>query len=197
VADADRERWDTRHAVAGSAGAAQDPAPPDALRGRDALLPAGGRALDAACGRGTVAVWLALRGFSVDAVDVSPVGLAAGERLAAHHGVASQVRWWRHDLDSGLPDGCAGPYEVVVCQRFRDPAGYPALAGRLAPAGLLVVTVLSEVGGGTGPFRAPAGELRRAFASLEVLHHTERDGEASLVARAPAGWRPTNGVFAG
>ena len=54
--------------------------PPDELRGREQLLPAGGRALDVACGRGAVAVWLALRGFVVDAVDVSGVGLAAGGR---------------------------------------------------------------------------------------------------------------------
>jgi hypothetical protein len=70
-----------------------------------------------------------------------------------------------------------------VCQRFRDPARYPELAARLAPGGLLVVTVLSEVGEGPGPFRAPAGELRAAFGGLEVLHHAERDGEAGIVAR--------------
>jgi hypothetical protein len=44
--------------------------------------------------------------------------------------------------------------------------------------------VLSEVGEGPGPFRAPAGELRAAFGTLDVLHEVERDGEASLVARA-------------
>jgi hypothetical protein len=93
------------------------------------------------------------------------------------------VRWRLHDLDTGLPAG--GPYDVVVCQRFRDPARYPELAARLAPGGLLVVTVLSEVDEGPGPFRAPAGELRAAFGGLEELHHVERAGEASLVARAP------------
>jgi 2-polyprenyl-3-methyl-5-hydroxy-6-metoxy-1,4-benzoquinol methylase len=176
VSNADRERWDARHAVASSA-----VGPPDALRGRTDLLPAGGRALDVACGRGAVAVWLAAHGFAVDAVDVSPVGLAAGQELAAAEGVA--VRWRLHDLDAGLPAG--GPYDVVVCQRFRDPARYPELAARLAPGGLLVVTVLSEVDAGPGPFRAPAGELRAAFDGLEELHHVERAGEASLVARAP------------
>jgi len=180
VGDADRERWDARHAAAG---AAQRPAPPDAVRGCEDLLPADGRALDVACGRGTVAVWLAARGFVVDAVDVSPVALAAGEALAVRHGLAGQVRWWRHDLDVGLPPGRTGPYDLVVCQRFRDPAGYPALAGRLAPGGLLVVTVLSEVDEGPGPFRAAPGELVAAFGGLEVLRHSERDGEASLVAR--------------
>lgn len=180
MTDADRERWDARHAAAVAAGAVA-PAPPDALRGRTGLLPGGGRALDVACGRGTVAVWLAARGFDVDAVDVSPVALDAGRDLAAREGVP--VRWLLHDLDTGLPD--AGPYDVVVCQRFRDPARYPELAARLAPGGLLVVSVLSEVGEAPGPFRAPAGELRAAFGGLEVLHHAERDGEASLVARAP------------
>lgn len=177
MTEADRERWDARHAVAVAADAGA-PAPPDALRGRTGLLPAGGHALDVACGRGTVAVWLAAHGFAVDAVDVSPVALDAGRALAAREGVT--VRWMRHDLDSGLPGGA---YDLVVCQRFRDPARYPELAARLAPGGLLVVTVLSEVGEGPGPYRAPAGELRAAFGALEVLHHVERDGEASVVAR--------------
>jgi 2-polyprenyl-3-methyl-5-hydroxy-6-metoxy-1,4-benzoquinol methylase len=178
VADSDRERWDARHAVAVAADAPA-PAPPDALRGRTELLPPGGRALDVACGRGAVAVWLAARGFAVDAVDVSPVALDAGRELAGREGVA--VRWWLHDLDAGLPG--AGSFDVVVCQRFRDPAGYPELVARLAPGGLLVVTVLSEVGEGPGPFRASAGELLAAFGALDVLHHVERDGEASIVAR--------------
>jgi SAM-dependent methyltransferase len=181
VADADRERWDARHAVAVAAGGV-GPGPPDALRGRTELLPPGGRALDVACGRGTVAVWLAARRFAVDAVDVSPVALDAGRELAARKGVT--VQWWRHDLDAGLPG--AGTYDVVVCQRFRDPARYPELAARLAAGGLLVVTVLSEVGDAPGPFRAPAGELRAAFGALDVLHHVERDGEASIVARVAA-----------
>jgi SAM-dependent methyltransferase len=182
VSDTDRERWDTRHAAAVAAGA-RVPAPPDALRGRTELLPAAGRVLDVACGSGAVSVWLALRGLAVDAVDVSPVALEAGRELAAREGVGERVRWWLHDLDRGIPG--AWPYEVVVCQRFRDPARYRELAARLAPGGLLVVTVLSEVGEGPGPFRAPPGELRAAFGGLEVLHDVERDGEASLVARAP------------
>ncbi len=185
----DRERWDARHAaVSGDV-----PLPPDALRGREELLPAaGGRALDVACGRGAVAVWLALRGLVVDAVDVSPVGLAAAGRLAAAHGVAAGVRCWPHDLDAGLPAGCSGPYDVVVCQRFRDPAGYPQLAQRLGPGGLLVLTVLSEVGEEPGRWRAGPGELRSAAAAagggaLRVLVEREGNGEAVLVARRGEG----------
>jgi SAM-dependent methyltransferase len=173
MSDTDRRRWDARHA------AAEDvvPLPPDVLRGREDLVPTVGRALDVACGRGAVALWLARCGLIVDAVDVSPVGLAAGARRAAD----LPVRWIRHDLDAGLPG--PGPYDVVVVQRFRSPTLYPALAAALAPGGLLVVTVLSEVDEGPGPWRATAGELQAAFGSLDVLVHREANGEASLVAR--------------
>jgi len=179
VSGTDRRRWDERH----GGGAVGVPAPPDALRGREHLLPPGGRALDVACGRGAVAVWLALRGFAVDAVDVSTVALDAGAASATRAGV--ECHWWPADLDTGLPHTCTGPYDVVVCQRFRDPGLYPVLADRLAPGGLLVVTVRSEVGEGPGPWRAPPGELPAAFGGLEILAHREGDGEASLLARRP------------
>ncbi len=172
MGDEDARRWDARHAAVDAVG----PLPPDALRGRLELLPAGGLALDVACGRGAAALWLAGRGFVVDAVDVSGVGLRTLDG-------ASGVRTVRYDLDLGLPPACAGPYDVVVCQRFRDPALYPAFVERLAPGGLLVVTVLSEVDDEPGPFRAPAGELEAAFAGLDVLHRHEGGGEAHLVAR--------------
>ena len=184
MSDADRVRWDARHAVAG----APSPAPPGALMGAPELVdafPTAGRALDVACGRGGVAVWLARRGLTVDAVDVSPVGLAAGAELAAACAVAGRIRWIEHDLDAGLPERSAGPYDVVVCQLFRDPARYAALAAALAPGGLLVVTVLSQVDAGPGPFRAAPGELRAGFPGLAVLLHRESDGEATLLARAP------------
>lgn len=173
----DRARWDARHAAV--SGSVTAPAPPDALRGREHLLPAPRRALDVACGRGAVAAWLAGRGFAVDAVDVSPVALAAGAALAPG------VRWLEHDLTTGLPATCTGPYEVVVCQRYRDPALYPALAAALTPGGLLVLTVLSQVGDTGGPFRAAPGELAAAFPGLEHLAHEEGDGSATLLARAP------------
>lgn len=172
----DRARWDARHAAAVDVA----PLPPDLLRGREDLVPTAGGALDVACGRGAVARWLVGRGLVVDAVDVSPVAVAAGER------VDPAVRWWCHDLDAGLPEACIGPYDLVVCQRFRDPALYAALTAALAPGGLLAITVLSEVDEGPGPWRARPGELIAAFATLEVLTHTEANGEAGLVGRRPA-----------
>jgi SAM-dependent methyltransferase len=192
VATEDRERWDRRFATVDPG----RPGPPTALVGREDLVPVretrrggarpgdgAGRALDLACGRGTVAVWLAARGLATTAVDVSPEALRLTDELAATHGVA--VTTVRADLDDGLPTAAAGPVDVVVCQRFRDPALYPVLPRLLTPGGLLVVTVLSSVGDAGGPFRAGPGELRAAFGHLEVLVDEEGLGEAHLVARVP------------
>jgi SAM-dependent methyltransferase len=191
VSTGDRERWDRRFATVGPG----VPGPPAALVGREDLVPGGdatqrsstgrpaGRALDLACGRGTVAVWLAACGLTTTAVDVSPEALRLTDELAAAHGVA--VRTVDADLDDGLPSAVAGPVDVVVCQRFRDPALYPVLPRLLAPGGLLVVSVLSTVGDAGGSYRAEAGELCAAFGHLEVLVDEEGHGEAHLVARMP------------
>ncbi len=179
MTEADRRRWDQRYATIEAA----RPAPPDVLVDRAELVPSSGRALDVACGAGATSVWLARRGLLVDAVDISPPGLTAGAELARRCGVAERLRWWPRDLDLGLPPDCAGPYDIVVCQRFRDPGSYPALVERLRPGGLLAITVLSSVGGPAGPFRARPGELSAAFAELEVLVQHEGDGVAGLLAR--------------
>lgn len=180
MSDADRRRWDDRYTVG------PPPAlgtPPELLRDRTDLLPAAGRALDVACGRGATSVWLAQQGLVVDAVDVSSAGLAAAAELADRCGVGARLRWSAHDLDRGLPLECVGPYDLVVCQRFRDPALYPALMRVLAPGGLLAITVLFGAG---GPFRAAAGELPAAFAGLEPIIAYETGVEAGLLARRTA-----------
>ena len=72
-------------------------------------LPAGARVLDCACGTGTLAVGLALRGFDVTASDASEAMVARTRALAAEHGVdveASTRRW--EDLDGG-------PFDAVFC----------------------------------------------------------------------------------
>lgn len=172
------------------------PAPPDAvaalLVSHPDLVPRAGRALDVACGLGATAVWLATRGLDVVAVDVSPVAVEAARRLAAQHGIADRCRIEVVDLDDPRPDRPpfdSGPFDVIVCQRFRDPAMYPLLRTAVAPHGLLVVTVLSVVGRAdtSSPFLAQPGELASALAGdgtgREIVASVEDDGEASIVVR--------------
>jgi len=56
--------------------------------------------VDLGCGAGNYAVWLALRGFQVTGIDLSPVALGMAERLAAEKGVG--CRWLALDLTRPL-----------------------------------------------------------------------------------------------
>ena len=69
-----------------------------------------GRALDLACGEGRNAIWLAGRGFDVDAVDFADVALDKARALAAEHGVT--VRWIDADVERFEPDRSA--YDLVI-----------------------------------------------------------------------------------
>lgn len=175
----DRSRWDERHRGAPPAVVG----PPDGLGSLPAL--SGGRALDVACGRGGQAVWAARAGFDVVALDVSPVAIEATRSLAESNDVGARVDARVHDLTAGLPADL-GRFDLVICQRYRDPALWPELRGALRPGGRLAISVLSVVGAEhRGRFHARAGELVEAFAGLDVERSVEADGVAQLVATLP------------
>lgn len=97
-------------------------------------------ALDLGCGEGRNAVWLAAQGHNVTAVDVSPVGLAKAEQLAAAREV--DVNWVCADLTEYEP--APESYGLVVLSYVHvDPALRVALhhkaARALLPGGRVVV----------------------------------------------------------
>lgn len=180
MSERDRLRWDERYASRGAA-------TPDAIglpavfAPYDEAFPTAGSALELACGQGAAAVWLARRGLTVHGLDISPVAIAQARELAAGAGVEQQCRFEVVDLDGGLPPG--PPADVIVCHKFRDRRLDQAIMDRLAPGGLLAISVLSAVDAAPGPFRAQAGELTTAFADLTGIAAGEGDGEAWLLAR--------------
>jgi SAM-dependent methyltransferase len=107
----------------------------------------GDRVLDCACGTGTLAVGLALRGHDVVATDASAGMVACTRRLADEHGArlpASVCAWEQ------LPArGWEGAFDVVFCVGNSLPhavgragrrAALHAMAGCLRDGGRLVVT---------------------------------------------------------
>ena len=177
----DAARWDDRYRSASPRGSLAPE--PLAERGDLAeLVPTAGLAIDIACGLGRQSLWLAQRGLHVVALDVSPVAVELLRAAATEAGLGRLVDARVTDLDAGLP---AEPSvaDVIVCQRFRQPALYPLIAQRLAVGGIAIVTVLSETGAvAPGPFHAPPGELVEAFAGLDLLYASEGDGVATIVA---------------
>lgn len=180
VSESDRAHWDQRYADAGPS-PLDAPGLPEAFAPFEPLFPHQGHALELACGRGRAALWLATRGMTVLAVDVSPVAIELARRQAERLGLADRCRFDVVDLDGGLPPG--PPADLILCHLFRDARLTPAITGRLARNGLVAVATLSEVGAAPGRFRARQGELRETFAELDVLSHTEADGLATIVAR--------------
>lgn len=99
-----------------------------------------GRALDVGCGEGADAVWLALHGWQVTALDVSRVAL---DRAAIHaRDAGAQVVWVAAGLlDAQLP---AAAFDLVSAQypalrRTRGNDAELALLAAVAPGGTLLV----------------------------------------------------------
>jgi rhodanese-related sulfurtransferase len=152
-----------------------------------------GPALDLAAGAGREAVFLALHGFPVEAVDDDPVILARAAALAERSGVriATTVR----DLerrDVSLP---AGRYALIVVFRFLHRPLFPHIERALAPGGRLVYETFrrgqARFGRPTHPrFLLDDGELASAFPSLVVESYEEPSPAggpitARLLARRP------------
>lgn len=182
----DGERWNARYAGRTTS----EPAMPKGLGGVE--LQRGGRCLDVACGLGEQAIWAAQQGYEVIALDVSDVAITALNGAALLAGVRDRIHSRVVDLDDGLPTELANSCSLVICQRFRDPSLYDQLVYMLAPGGVLVVTVLSEVGLGSdrepGVHHARPGELVCELRDhdVTVLRSVELDGEATIVARRRA-----------
>jgi 2-polyprenyl-3-methyl-5-hydroxy-6-metoxy-1,4-benzoquinol methylase len=187
----DRERWDSKYA---------DKPVPDRLSPDDWLieqaagLPAG-RALELACGLGHNAIWLALHGWKVDAVDISATGLSRAEELAQR--CDARVNWISADLDEFVQEPAA--YDLVLVFRFLDRVPLPGIVQKaLRPAGRLVYETFTtaHLDRANARMKNPAfaltpGELPRLFPQLDVLTYAEcslpdRDVARLVAVRPPA-----------
>ena len=134
--------WDERYASAEQVWSGQ---PNGALVTNVAGLEPG-RVLDVGCGEGADAVWLAVQGWQVTALDVSHVAL---ERAALHARNASAKVQWVHAglVEAGL---AAGAFDLVSAQypallRTPDNQAERALLAAVAPAGTLLVVHHADV----------------------------------------------------
>lgn len=142
----DRRYWEDRYAGHGEGhrgtgvSGAGHPNPQLSAETAD-LVP--GTALDAGCGTGTDALWLAGKGWHVTAVDIAENALETARSRAEDHGgpAADRVRWWREDLTTWEPP--AGSHDLVYSHYVHADVSYADLYRRLAaavaPGGTLLV----------------------------------------------------------
>ena len=129
--------WDTRY---GSSQRVWSGNPnPQLVREVVELVP--GSALDAGCGEGGDALWLARHGWRVTALDISPIALQRGAAHAEPE-IADRIVWRQVDLLEWHPDGTR--YDLVSAHflqlpgELREPL-YANLAAAVAPGGTLLV----------------------------------------------------------
>jgi len=126
MSTADRDRWNARYAD-GAYESRRHPSP--FLEQNAQALPENGRALDLACGAGRNAIYLANRGFAVDAVDISRVALERGRADAGE----LPIRWIECDLDDGFE--ASVDYDLIVNIRYVNLPLVSTLVKSLRPGG--------------------------------------------------------------
>ncbi|MFI5493711.1 class I SAM-dependent methyltransferase [Actinoplanes sp. NPDC051859] len=136
--------------------------PPNAyLLAEAATLPTG-RALDAGCGHGAEAFWLAAHGWHVTALDFAENVLAHARARAAALGpdLAARVDWIQGDLAKWTPP--PNHYDLVVSFYVHVPGSVPQMVRRLstgvAPGGTLLLAGHRPVDPATGQPTAAAGQ---------------------------------------
>jgi SAM-dependent methyltransferase len=134
-----------------------------------------GRALDAGCGHGSDALWLAARGWQVTAVDFAATALAYARSRAEGMApdVAARIDWIEADLATWAPrrDG----YELVVCLYVHVAGSVEEMVQRMATGvargGTLLLVGHRPIDPARGAATAAAGQVQvsveAAFAALD------------------------------
>ena len=188
--DPRRVRWDSRYARGEELHGLRPASPlPTAV----AIQPPG-HALDLACGAGRHALFLAERGWHVDAVDLSPVGLELLRREAERLGLAERIAGHVADLEAEPPGFTIGlgTYDMIVDICFLHRPLLAHVPAGLRAGGLFVAAIHCDEPGQprAHQFTLAPGELRATVQAwgLEILEPrdasvTEGRRTAEIIAR--------------
>jgi SAM-dependent methyltransferase len=130
-----------------------------------------GRALDAGCGEGADAIWLARNGWNVVAVDISGVAIQRGEQHArdTDPAAADRIEWRRADLLAEPPE--PDSYDLVTAQFIHPPPQararfFTSLATSVRTGGTLLIVGHHPSDLGTG---VPRPQMPELFYSAEQI----------------------------
>ncbi|MFC4223490.1 class I SAM-dependent methyltransferase [Lysinibacter cavernae] len=137
------QHWHERNEQHGTPNEQASPANPYLAQETASLTP--GTALDAGCGTGTEAIWLASQGWQVTGADISSTALEAARQAtvnaaAAGQNVADRLTWVEADLTVWQPEET---FDLVVTN-YAHPTipqleFYSRLADWVSPGGTLLV----------------------------------------------------------
>lgn len=138
--------------------------PPNAHLVRELADLRAGRALDAGCGHGADALWLAAHGWQVTAVDFSASALAHGRSMAEAMGadLADRIVWVENDLATWTAP--LDHFDLVVCLYVHVTGSVEEMVRRMASAvaigGTLFMVGHRPIDPATGAATAAAGQVQ-------------------------------------
>ncbi len=168
----ERERWEAKHTA--------DPEPGEPAAFLRQIFQTGpweirpGRALDIATGKGRNALFLAEQGFTVDAIDISEVGLQQAQRHAEKQGLTLNLV--QADLASfEFPDSA---YDLILNINFLLRSLVPKIKNALLPGGYIIFDTYLLDQQDLGHPRNPAyllnhNELLDLFRGFRILSYQE------------------------
>ena len=137
-----------------------------------------GLALDAGCGHGSEAIWLATSGWRVTALDFSVTALDFGRSTAHAVGsdVAERIDWIEGDLGSWVPP--PRRYDLVSCLYVHVAGSVGEMVQRLAtgvaPGGTLLLVGHQPTDPATGAPTPAAGQVQVSVdAAVEALEPSQ------------------------
>lgn len=123
-----------------------------------------GRALDAGCGHGSSALWLATHGWRVTAIDFSQAALAHGRSRAEAAGanIAERIHWVEADLATWTPQ--PDHFDLVACLYVHVAGSVEEMVQRMAaavaPGGTLLLVGHRPIDPATGAATPAAGQVQ-------------------------------------
>jgi len=163
MTDTDRKKWDSRYLKDLGGGE------PSGLLKAFYGLASQKKALDIACGNGRNSLFLAQKGFEVDAIDISQV---ATDHLVQQD---PRIKVICRDLDKwAIPEN---RYGLILNLRFLDKRLFPMILKGLEPGGILIFE--SFVGKKHQDYCLEPNELLHAFISCKIVYYEEKKIDAS------------------
>lgn len=191
----DQAFWDDRWREGASGSMTTSPPNPYLVATAAELTP--GSALDAGCGSGAEAIWLAAAGWKVTAVDIAAAALDRARERASRSRGSRNIEWLAADLTAWVP---STSFDLVTTH-YAHPAMpqldfYDRIAGWVAPGGtLLVVGHLHTHDHGNPPGQGGAHEGPPPEASTTAVEMAARlEPSAWEVVRAEEPTRTVTGA---
>jgi 2-polyprenyl-3-methyl-5-hydroxy-6-metoxy-1,4-benzoquinol methylase len=164
----DREYWEQHWTEGSGTRVEAGGANPHVIRETADLVR--GSALDAGCGAGSEAIWLAGQGWRVTGVDISATALAEAVDRAARVSTPFPITWIEADLTDWRPER---DFDLVVTN-YAHPATsqldfYRRLAGFVAPGGTFLIVGHLKHEHAAGHGHADANEMEHPESSQVTI----------------------------